>query len=303
MTTSLASTSTTTTTSVYTGPQTTVPCSTGFKACPASLGGGCCRTDRDCGPTECPASSSSSSSSSVSSMTLDGTLIAPVRPTSGSDGPSTTTATNTVTEVTCPTGFYQCAAFYRGGCCRVGRDCGTTSCPPTASTTVQTTNGVTVVVPIDGGGNVDASKLAPTVPITSATSATTGRSGSGSGSVSTTSAIIITTTAATTNTDPDLRGRCANGWFSCPVNLRGGCCPGGYACATSDCQLTATGQGLPNGDHVGKIPPQRNAASCSFDLSPLSLLSWVMMIMMIITPSLAGMTFPSILRNEDMMIP
>ncbi|OLN85887.1 hypothetical protein CCHL11_05420 [Colletotrichum chlorophyti] len=71
--------------------------------------------------------------------------VPPFRPTStpsgdGEENPS-------VTLPYCPTGFYACLARAGGGCCQTGRDCATTSCPPTPSTTI-ITNGVTVVVPV-----------------------------------------------------------------------------------------------------------------------------------------------------------
>jgi hypothetical protein len=37
-----------------------------------------------------------------------------------------------------------CSAVYLGGCCRVDRNCDTTSCPPTATAEVVATNGVTI---------------------------------------------------------------------------------------------------------------------------------------------------------------
>ncbi|KAL0777994.1 hypothetical protein CaCOL14_005646 [Colletotrichum acutatum] len=73
--------------------------------------------------------------------TTTGTAVPPFRPTStNSDEPP-------VTSAYCPTGFYACLARAGGGCCQTGRDCATTSCPPTESTTI-ISNGVTVVVPL-----------------------------------------------------------------------------------------------------------------------------------------------------------
>lgn len=79
-----------------------------------------------------------SSSSSTPTTTRDAS--APVRPTSGD-------TTTTTSSDYCPTGFYACSAVYGGGCCQTGRDCQTTSCPTTASTTIVDANGATVVVP------------------------------------------------------------------------------------------------------------------------------------------------------------
>ena len=108
-------------------------CNAGFFSCPASLGGGCCPNGQACG-----------SDSSCPDITTSVTARPPVLPTSVSNSPSTTTV------VGCPTGFYMCSARYLGGCCRVGRDCQTTSCPPQDTTTL-VSSGVTVVV--TNGGN------------------------------------------------------------------------------------------------------------------------------------------------------
>ena len=40
-----------------------------------------------------------------------------------------------------------CSAYYPTGCCRVGRDCATSSCPTTASTKVVVSNGITIIAP------------------------------------------------------------------------------------------------------------------------------------------------------------
>ncbi|RKF54959.1 putative gpi anchored protein [Erysiphe neolycopersici] len=67
----------------------------------------------------------------------------PVRPTSlDSSLPSIS-----LDNQTCPTGFYACEAFYVGGCCRTGRNCDTTSCPPRTSTSLVADN-VTIQIPV-----------------------------------------------------------------------------------------------------------------------------------------------------------
>ena len=83
------------------------------------------------------------SSSVTGSSTATG--VAPARPT----GSTSISAAPTVTDSSgsCPTGFYACEAYYAGGCCRTGRNCDTTSCPATSSTTI-ISSGVTVVVPV-----------------------------------------------------------------------------------------------------------------------------------------------------------
>ncbi|KAK1995470.1 hypothetical protein LX36DRAFT_582327 [Colletotrichum falcatum] len=69
--------------------------------------------------------------------------VPPFRPTSIDPGEG---GGPPVTSAYCPTGFYACLARAGGGCCQTGRDCATTSCPPTPSVTI-ISNGVTVVVP------------------------------------------------------------------------------------------------------------------------------------------------------------
>jgi hypothetical protein len=87
-------------------------------------------------------SSSTSSSHSSQSTTTNDSLTPPDRPT----GISTVTSATRGDDV-CPTGFYACSAVYHGGCCRTGRDCDTTSCPVTSSTTI-ISDGVTIVAPV-----------------------------------------------------------------------------------------------------------------------------------------------------------
>jgi progranulin len=121
-------------------------CSTGYRSCPATLGGGCCPTDRACGSANCPALTTSSA-----------TPEPPVRPTS-----LTTTVETTITTTTqssspsypvtgCPTGFYACSAFHQGGCCQVGRNCDSTSCPAIASTEVVDGSTLTIAAPTGSG--------------------------------------------------------------------------------------------------------------------------------------------------------
>lgn len=62
---------------------------------------------------------------------------APVLPTSVS-------ARTRTTNSNCIPGYYMCSAHFLGGCCKVGRDCDTTHCPPTG-TTITAGNGVTVI--------------------------------------------------------------------------------------------------------------------------------------------------------------
>ncbi|OQD84743.1 hypothetical protein PENANT_c012G01461 [Penicillium antarcticum] len=97
-------------------------------------------------PSTVTSSTSSSTSTSKSSQTTatetTDSLAPPARPTNRSTATSVTTGDDV-----CPTGFYACSAVYHGGCCRTGRNCDTTSCPTTSSTTM-TSNGVTIVAPV-----------------------------------------------------------------------------------------------------------------------------------------------------------
>jgi len=163
---------------------TIIDCNAPNTACADNLGGGCCIPNYVCAGVGCvinptlvvmtvitrtfTASASSSitqtttvvstltssistttttstdSQTSSASTTATAIGVAPVRPTS--DTP-TTTQTTTGPATLCPTGFYACSAYYAGGCCRTGRNCDTTSCPATSSTTI-ISSGVTVVVPV-----------------------------------------------------------------------------------------------------------------------------------------------------------
>ncbi|KAI1085248.1 hypothetical protein F5B20DRAFT_590006 [Whalleya microplaca] len=111
-----------------------------------------------------PSSSPPPSSSAPSTTATDTGGIPPYRPTSGtstSASPSPT-STDASSPSYCPTGFYACLASAGGGCCRTGRDCSTTSCPPVASTTITTANGVTVVVPVTDANAASAAQPSPT---------------------------------------------------------------------------------------------------------------------------------------------
>lgn len=172
------------------GPLTV--CSTGFHSCPASLGGGCCPTGQACGSAVCPDITSSTASAMV--------------PVSASDVSTATSQTTTTPVSGCPTNYYMCSAVYLGGCCQVGRNCDSTSCPAPSTTilapgNVGTSDGTTVVV----------TSTSTTTPGETATSAAAGSQGS-----------------------------CNNGWFSCAASAGGGCCPSGYVCGAS-CSATVSG--------------------------------------------------------------
>nr|OQO31909.1 hypothetical protein B0A51_01104 [Rachicladosporium sp. CCFEE 5018] len=186
------------------GPLT---CSPGFQSCPASLGGGCCQSGYACGAVAC--------GTATTSTTTEASALPPARPTSSADstvvvaGGLTTAASSTslINNDNCPTGFYVCSAYYIGGCCRVGRDCASTSCPASESTAV-VSSGVTVVAPAGA---------------TQYSTTTVGGASSGASAAAGT------------------QGNCANGFYLCGADQGGGCCASGYVCGTSICAATASG--------------------------------------------------------------
>lgn len=86
----------------------------------------------------------STATATTATSTSTGGGEQPWRPTGGT-GTTTEAPSSTITGDYCPTGFYACLATAGSGCCRTGRDCVTTSCPPVSSTTI-TSNGITLVV-------------------------------------------------------------------------------------------------------------------------------------------------------------
>lgn len=193
-------------TSTTTSGQGPLTCSPSFSSCPASLGGGCCYSGYACGAIECTPSTTTTSTSSPTAA------LPPQRPTTStgtsvsqaSDTSTTTTPAPSSTSDQCPTGFYLCSAYYpANGCCRVGRNCDSTSCPSSDSTAIISTDGATIV--------------APTVI----------------------SAFSTTTVGGAQGT----QGSCANGWYSCGADVGGGCCQSGFVCGTSACSATASQSG------------------------------------------------------------
>ena len=182
--------------------QGTFACTASFTACPTELGGGCCLSGQVCATNNLCLDASSTAGPSA-------TAVAPIIPTSASISTTDTlvsvaTAASSTSDLGCPTGFYMCSAYYVGGCCRVGRNCDSTSCPASESTAVLS-SGATVVVPV---------------------TSTTALGGGAS-------------TAAAAND----QGSCANGWYSCNADVGGGCCASGYTCGTASCAATASGLG------------------------------------------------------------
>ncbi|KAI1501983.1 hypothetical protein F5X99DRAFT_185585 [Biscogniauxia marginata] len=102
-------------------------------------------------PTTSTVTRTTTAGGETETETEPGGGIPPVRPTSSGDTTTSTTAPSSPSPTTasdyCPTGFYACLARAGSGCCRTGRDCQTTSCPPPSPMTTYTANGVTVAVP------------------------------------------------------------------------------------------------------------------------------------------------------------
>lgn len=142
------SSSQTTSASTTVSTQGTLTCTSGFQTCAASLGGGCCPTGQVCG--------TSSLCLDLTTSTASATAGAPILPTSVQTTSDTsmsvaTTVSSTTANANCPTGYYVCSAYYLGGCCQVGQNCDTSSCPSYASTVILS-SGPTVVVPAAATG-------------------------------------------------------------------------------------------------------------------------------------------------------
>lgn len=205
--------------------QGTMSCSTGFHTCAASLGGGCCPTDRACGTGGvCPPLT-------TTTVTDASGAVAPVRPTGDSSAVSAASVTTAGPSV-CPTGYYMCSAYYIPGCCQVGRNCDTTDCPSSTTQTV-VSNGETIIVPGGAGGAVTTSAASNDV-----------------------NAQAASTTTAAPSSSKLVQGQavCATGWSACGSDQGGGCCPSEYACGAS-CTLTAGG----GPGTVAKAQPQSQA--------------------------------------------
>ncbi|OTB06959.1 hypothetical protein M426DRAFT_318327 [Hypoxylon sp. CI-4A] len=102
-------------------------CPTGFYACSAGAGGGCCRTGRDCSTASCPPL--------TGSTTVESNGATVVVPLTDAVAAGTTTST-------CASGWFMCGteAGPVAGCCPTGYSCGTASCTietSTATATVQ----------------------------------------------------------------------------------------------------------------------------------------------------------------------
>ncbi|KAJ5777498.1 GPI anchored protein [Penicillium odoratum] len=149
--------------------------------CSEELGGGCCIPGYECVTGGCALvtvitvtiqstvvlstktystapqslySSVSTGSTATTNTATTESLAPPARPT----GISTSTKQTTSSVSVCPTGFYACSAVYGGGCCQTGRDCDTTSCPTSRSTTF-TSDGVTIVIPVTTGSGTSSGSI------------------------------------------------------------------------------------------------------------------------------------------------
>ncbi|KAI1402307.1 hypothetical protein F4819DRAFT_485770 [Hypoxylon fuscum] len=101
-------------------------CPTGFYACLARAGGGCCRTGRDCSTTSCPAPA-------MTTIETNGaTVVVPVTDAEAAAG--------ALPSPTCAAGWFLCGsdAGPIAGCCPSGYACGTASCTISTSTATAT---------------------------------------------------------------------------------------------------------------------------------------------------------------------
>ncbi|EEY14270.1 conserved hypothetical protein [Verticillium alfalfae VaMs.102] len=115
-------------------------CPTGFYACLAREGGGCCRTGRDCATVDCP-------TTPLTTITTDGaTIVVPV--TDARD------AADAQATETCASGWFLCGdeGGPVAGCCPSGFECGTASC---TSASASQTGEVQKVFPEAEGGAGD----------------------------------------------------------------------------------------------------------------------------------------------------
>ncbi|KAK0938212.1 hypothetical protein LTR29_010203 [Friedmanniomyces endolithicus] len=188
-------------TSLSAASQPSSICNIGLLSCPATLGGGCCPSGQACEANNLCGTATTSSNIAGG---------APILPTSVSTSlvsvsAASVASSGTTADASCPTGFYQCSAYYMGGCCRVGRNCDTTSCPSTDSTAV-VSSGATVVVPY------------------------------------TSTTVLGSSSTNTVAAAAETQGSCANGWFTCAASASGGCCPSGHVCGAVSCTATISGQ-------------------------------------------------------------
>ncbi|KAI1363791.1 hypothetical protein F5Y08DRAFT_230891 [Xylaria arbuscula] len=218
-------------------------CADGNTPCPAEEGGGCCIPGFVCADVGCvqTVSTTASATSTTSRSTTTPTTTSTSTPTTTSSQSTTSAPTTTQTTTSegdstsasgtglppvrptsstpttgtsdyCPTGFYGCVASAGSGCCRTGRDCSTTSCPPIASTTI-ITDGATVVVPL-----TDA-QAAPTTTATCASGWFLCGANAGpvsgccpSGYMCGTASCTLSAATATATVQKELPGSAAGGW-------------------------------------------------------------------------------------------
>ncbi|KAI8957775.1 hypothetical protein F5Y11DRAFT_67420 [Daldinia sp. FL1419] len=116
-----------TTTAPPSSADSTSYCPTGFYACLAREGGGCCRTGRDCSTTSCPAPPP------MTTIISGGVTIAVPQSDAQAAGDAQPTAT-------CASGWFLCGgdAGPVAGCCPSGYRCGTASCTLATSTATAT---------------------------------------------------------------------------------------------------------------------------------------------------------------------
>lgn len=95
---------------VVIAPTPTNYCPTGYYSCAAQYYGGCCRVDRECNPTSCPAPPTTSTTEEPATI-----YVAPTLAVQGH----------------CAEGWYGCSGDAGGGCCPNDYGCGGDSCTST----------------------------------------------------------------------------------------------------------------------------------------------------------------------------
>ncbi|KAI1113580.1 hypothetical protein F5Y14DRAFT_209302 [Nemania sp. NC0429] len=177
--------------------------------------------------TSTSTSTTESESTTSSPSSASGTGLPPVRPTSSGPQPTDTKTTTTAASDYCPTGFYGCVASAGSGCCRTGRDCSTTSCPPVASTTI-ITHGATIVVPLTDAQAAAAASSTPTATCANGWFLCDADAGAivgccPSGYVCGTASCTLSAATATATVQKELPGsEAGGGWAGMRIRGRGG---------------------------------------------------------------------------------
>ncbi|KAF0322345.1 hypothetical protein RB213_010157 [Colletotrichum asianum] len=131
-------------------------CSTGYAACPASLGGGCCQSGYECATDSCYATTSAprTCAGQVGYFACDPVMGGGCCPEGYrcERGSNCVAAAGVSYSQSCPASYYLCPASLSYGCCRNGMGCAVSACYSTdpstytQTTTMTTTNDATQVL-------------------------------------------------------------------------------------------------------------------------------------------------------------